>query len=106
MVRPVHHVQKITPLGHSSPASQTEGEKVTGTERRKGRRRTGQDGSTDRYTVVTGTERRRGHKRTGQDGNTDRYTASDYRNWKRKRTGQDRTGWKTEWYEVVPGAGR
>ncbi len=44
-------------LGHSLLASQTEGEKVTGTGRRKGRKRIGQDGSTDSYTVVTGTGR-------------------------------------------------
>ncbi len=50
---------------------------VTGTERRSGRKRTGQDGNTDWYTVVTGTERRKGGKMTRQDGNTDRYTRSD-----------------------------
>ncbi len=33
--------------------------------------RTRKDGNTDMYTIVSGTERRNGWKRTGQDGNTD-----------------------------------
>jgi hypothetical protein len=100
VVRPVHHVQNSHLLGHSPPASQT---------KKKSRKRRGQDGNTDRYTVVTRTERRRGRKRTGKDGNTDKYTIltgtkeekhvkgqekmekhrqeySSNRKWKKKRT--------------------
>jgi hypothetical protein len=57
-------------------------------------RRTGEDGNTDRYTVVTGTERRGERKRTGQDKTTQEFSID--MNWKRKMTGKGQARMRTE----------
>jgi hypothetical protein len=63
---------------------------VTGTGRRKGRKRTEKDGNTYRYTVVTGTERRKGWRRAEQDGNTDRYKVVTGTERRREGNGQEK----------------